>query len=268
VADLNPAFPAPAGGPEIRVLVAGFVLLAVGLAALTLRRAPGAPLRSVASTRRALGYALVYGLCTACFGRIIGPALLGSTRSPWLYALGDVMFVTLALFIWVMLLAEDLRPSALGFRGAAPLRMGLALVLGLASSFVYASTALWSVLATPWHPGHDLLVFGTLAAVLGSALPEEILFRGYLMGSLDGRVRRWARVALPALAFTAVRAARTLPGTDMSMGGWFFYVLGTVLPLGLWWGVVRDLAGGSLWPSLVSNAALQFLLVMAGARGH
>jgi membrane protease YdiL (CAAX protease family) len=268
VAGLSTALPPTSGGPEIRLLLAGFAILVAGLALLTLRRTPGTPLRSVASTRRALGYALVFGLSTACFGRLIAPALFGDARSPWLYALGDVLFVTLALFIWVMTLAEGLRLSDLGFRGTAPLRMGLALVLGLASVFVYSSTPLFRLLATPWKLDHDLLVFGSLAAVLGSAIPEEVLFRGFLMGSLDGRVRRWARVALPALAFTAVRAARVLPGADVSTDDWLFFVFGATLPLGLWWGLVRDLAGGSIWPSLVSNAALQFILVVARSHGR
>ena len=78
------------------------------------------------------------------------------------------------------------------------------------------------------------MVFALLAGVVGSALPEEVLFRGYLMGSLDGRARRWARIAVPALAFTAVRAIRHLPGLDLPFADWMFYVIGTALPLGLW----------------------------------
>jgi hypothetical protein len=78
------------------------------------------------------------------------------------------------------------------------------------------------------------------------------------MGSLDRRMRRWARVAIPALAFAAVRSVRFLPGQDLALDDWLFYVFGTALPLGLWWGVVRDLAGGSLWPSLVSHFTLEF----------
>jgi len=36
-----------------------------------------------------------------------------------------------------------------------------------------------------------------------------------------------------------------------------------VLPLGVWWGLVRELSGGSLWPGLISHAALQFVLALA-----
>ena len=113
--------------------------------------------------------------------------------------------------------------------------------------------------------GTDHLVFALTYAVLGSALPDELLFRGLLMTSLDGRTTRWFRVALPALIFTAVRGLRFLPGAEMTSGAWLEWVFGTVLPLGLWWGLMRDLAGGSLWPGLVSHALLEFGTRLAGA---
>ncbi len=264
---LNVVFPAPSGGPELRALVGGFLLMVVGLAVLTLRRTRHEPLGSPQSTRRALLYALVYGLCAACFYRLVSPALLGREHSPWLLALGDVMFVTLSLFVWVMTLAEDFSLAELGFRGAQPVRMVLATALGLLAVVVFAVGPLHTLAAHPGRPSADATVFALLAAVVGSALPEEVLFRGYLMGSLDGRVRRWSRIAIQALAFTALRATRHLPGIDLSPADWLFYVFGTALPLGLWWGVIRDLAGGSLWPSLISHAVIEFTATLAGASG-
>ncbi len=265
MAFLTAAFAAPSGGPELRALVAGFALMVVGLAALTLRRDRREPLRSPHSTRRALCYAIVYGLCAACFARLISPALLGNVHSPWLYALGDVVFVTLALFVWVMTLAEDFRLSELGFHGTAPLRFVLATLLGLVAAGVYAFGPLRDLARHGVTTNPDALVFAGLAALVGSALPEEVLFRGYLMGSMGGRARRWARVAVPALVFTLVRSARFLPGLDLTPADWLVYVFGTALPLGLWWGVMRDLAGGSIWPGLISHAALEFCLVLASA---
>jgi hypothetical protein len=37
------------------------------------------------------------------------------------------------------------------------------------------------------------------------------------------------------------------------------------LPLGLWWGLMRDLAGGSIWPSLASHFLLEFGSTLASA---
>ena len=59
-----------------------------------------------------------------------------------------------------------------------------------------------------------------LAAVAGSALPEEMLFRGYMMSTLDGRARRWARSAASrrnsaSSASGRSRGART-PGPSRS----------------------------------------------------
>ena len=70
---------------------------------------------------------------------------------------------------------------------------------------------------------------------------------------------------LPALAFAAFRAIRFLPGRDLGPADWVMYVLGVALPLGMWWGLVRDLAGGSLWPSLVSHFVVEFGSALANA---
>ena len=43
------------------------------------------------------------------------------------------------------------------------------------------------------------------------------------------------------------------------------YVLGVALPLGMWWGLMRDLGGGSLWPSLVSHFVTEFGTALASA---
>jgi membrane protease YdiL (CAAX protease family) len=256
--------PQPPGAPSLNWLVGGFVLLVVGLAALTINRRHG-KLESPQGTTRALLYALVYGLCAACFSRVLEGALLGRESSPWLLALGDVIFVTLGVFVWVMVIAEDRPLAAVGFRGARPGRLLLALLMGFGAAAFYASGPWLALIQGRIHVTPDTLVWALLFASVGSALPEEILFRGYLMGSLNGRVARWARVALPALAFTAVRALRYLPGPDLSLSGWVLYLAGVVLPLGLWWGLMRDLAGGSLWPSLASHFLLEFVNAIAGA---
>ena len=60
----------PAAEPPLGWLVGGFVLLAIGLAALTMNRRHGR-LESAQGTSRALLYAMVYGLCAACFARVI-----------------------------------------------------------------------------------------------------------------------------------------------------------------------------------------------------
>jgi membrane protease YdiL (CAAX protease family) len=253
----------PAADPPLGWLVGGFVLLAIGLAALTMNRRHGR-LESAQGTSRALLYALVYGLCAACFARVIGPALLVTERSPWLLALGDVIFVTLGVFVWVMVLAENRPFAAFGFKGAPAGRLLPALLLGVGAAALWAGGPWLEVLRGRVRFGHDELVFATLFASVGSALPEEILFRGYLMSSLDGRFRRWTRVAVPALAFTVVRSLRYLPGPDLSPAAWIFYVAAVVFPLGLWWGLLRDLAGGSLWPCLVSHFLLEFVSALAG----
>jgi len=110
----------------------------------------------------------------------------------------------------------------------------------------------------------DSLVYSLMYATTGVALPEEMLFRGYLQGSLE-RHHRWVRIAVPAIAFTVLRSVIQLPGVDLSPDRWLLYVLGVVLPLGLWWGLLRDIARGSLWPSFVSSFVIAFGRALAGA---
>lgn len=263
MAFLTAALAAPTTTPALGLLLAGFVLMVAGLAALTVRRGEAAPLHSARSTRRAVGYALVYGLTAACFTRLIAGALLGREQSPWLLALGDVMFVTLGLFVWVMALAEDRPLADYGYRGGPPARLLLSTLMGLGAVALYSSGPWVALVAGRIRPTTDSLVFAALFAAVGSALPEEMLFRGYLMGSLGGRYPRWARVALPALAFTVVRSMRYAPGAGLPIQDWMLYVLGVALPLGLWWGLMRDLAG-SLWPGLLSHFLLEFGSALAG----
>ena len=72
----------PATQPSLGFLVGGFVLIVIGLAALTVRRHPNPPLQSGTATRRSLLWALVYGLCAACLMHVIDPALAGEHRLP------------------------------------------------------------------------------------------------------------------------------------------------------------------------------------------
>lgn len=257
--------PAPTSGPLLSFLVAGFILLAAGLVALTVRRRLPAPFESSSSTRRALLWVVFYGLCSACFARVLQPALLGRDHSPWLLALGDVIAVTLALYAWVMLLAENHRFSEYGLRGDRVARIVFFTLVAIAPFGLYLAPHVTHLLTGRVRISPDSLVFACVYSVLGSAFPEEVLFRGYLMGSIGTRMQHWARIALPAFLFTAVRAVRFLPGPDLTMTSWLFYVFGLVLPLGVWWGVVRNLSRGSLWPSLVSHALLQFVMALDSA---
>lgn len=246
-------------------MVAGFVVLVAGLAALTRRRAEAPIASDPAAVRRAAGFVAVYILCATCFARVLSPALLGVERSPWLLALGDVLCVTLGLFAWVVALAEGRPWSQYGFRGAPPMRMVMAFALGLAVVALFGSRHYAALFAGRIAITSDTLVFAIAFAAIGSAFPEEMLFRGYLQGALEARHSRWARLLVPAIVFAAFRALRHLPGPDLSVEDWLRYVLGVAVPLALWWGFVRDLARGSLWPSLVSNLLLELGRVLAGA---
>ncbi|TMQ68926.1 MAG: hypothetical protein E6K80_13365 [Candidatus Eisenbacteria bacterium] len=87
MAGLIAAFGPSTHEPLLNFLVAGYVLLAVGLVSLTHRRAQF-PMASAQGTRRALLFILVYATCACLFWRVLSPALLGREHSAWLLALG------------------------------------------------------------------------------------------------------------------------------------------------------------------------------------
>ncbi len=254
----------PAQPPPIGTLIAGFAVMAGGLAALTYRRSR-APLRSAAGTWRVLSILAIYAICSTWFMRVIAPAVMGLERSAWLEALSDVLCVTLGLFVWVTALADRYTAKDFGLHGASPRRLAVATAMGLGAVVVCAFWSYRRVFMGGADLSVDHVVFALTFAVLGSAIPEELLFRGLLMSSLNGRVSRWLRVAAPALAFAAVRGVRWYPGGEMPAGVWLEWVFGMVLPLGLWWGLMRDLAGGSVWPSLLSHVLIEFGTRLAGS---
>jgi membrane protease YdiL (CAAX protease family) len=255
--------PLPASNVLTGSLLAGFVILVAGLAGLSLRRTRP-PLHSDRATMRALFYALVYGLATASFMGVIGSAQMGQDRSPWLLALADVIFVTMGLFAWVMALVEDYRPGDYGYRGIPAGRLLLTMLMGTGAAIIFSLDDYLKVVSLPGI-STDTLVFALLSSTLGSSVPEETLFRGYLMGTLDGRTRLWERIVIGALAFAVMRGLRFAPALGLGSPAWMFYVFGVVLPLGLWWGLMRELAGGAIWPCLVSHFLLEFGLALSGA---
>lgn len=257
--------PPPSAEPRLNELVAGFTILVVGVAILTRRRPQGTIATDPGAVQRALGFCAVYVLCASCFARVLSPALLGFERSPWLLALGDVLCVTLGLLAWVVSLAEGRSLSEYGFRGTAPSRMAVSMILGLAVVGLFAGRHYADLLAGRVSVTGDSLVFAIAFAAVGSALPDEMLFRGYLQGALETRTSRWVRLAVPALAFASLRGLRHLPGQDLTVEEWLRHLLGVAIPLGLWWGFMRDLARGSLWPTLISNLLLEFGRVLASA---
>jgi hypothetical protein len=42
------------------------------------------------------------------------------------------------------------------------------------------------------------------------------------------------------------------------------YIFGVALPLGLWWGLMRELAGGAIWTCLISHILLELGPTLAG----
>jgi len=154
--------------------------------------------------------------------------------------------------------ANAARPFLIGILAwSAPFALGLAICLA-AGWVTVTPTADWSEILA-FLPVLVVLVF------LLEALPEELVFRGYIYGQLaSGMSRLWA-VVLQAVLFSAWGAALwtiavgTVPIDRIAM----FFFMGLVL------GMLRVVAG-SVWASIGLHVAFQSVaqLLLNGPRGH
>lgn len=134
---------------------------------------------------------------------------------------------------------EDLRAFAGGaLLWTLPAAAGIALCLALG----------WARIEPLAGPGEFLLLLAWLvpAVLLSEAIPEELLFRGWLQSRLAARVARWLAVLLQAAVFCAFA---WLVGAMAGAGQWTF-LPGFALILG----AVRALSG-NLWAAAGVHAA-------------
>ena len=248
----------PTTPPPLGFLLGGFTALVLGLAVLSRTRPPGLVVPSPVATRRAIGFALVFALTAACFSRIWRSALAGVDHSLWLFALGDVLFVTLGLFAWFLVLVEDIPTRVLGLHWSGGRRALWAWLLCIAMPIV-ASLPHYLDLWSGRKPfSMDACVFGALYAAGATSVPQEILFRGYMQSSLSDRMSVVARIAFQAVVYALFHLGRLTPGVDMAWSQFFAQAFGLLLPAGLFWGAMRELGGGSILPLIVSHFLLRF----------
>ncbi|MCD9030162.1 CPBP family intramembrane metalloprotease [Luteimonas sp. Y-2-2-4F] len=134
---------------------------------------------------------------------------------------------------------EDLRAFAGGaLLWTLPAAAGIALCLALG----------WARIEPLAGPGQAVRLLAWLvpAVLLSEAIPEELLFRGWLQSRLAARFARWLAVLLQAAAFCAFA---WLAGAMTGAAQWMF-LPGFALILG----AVRALTG-SLWTSAGVHAA-------------
>lgn len=120
--------------------------------------------------------------------------------------------------MWVSLRYRQ-GPAALGLRSARATRdlalgawVGAGLFAGVLFAILPAIVALWSVIAgsppdpieqpiLPVEPGTVHVVLGAIAVVIFAPLGEEVFFRGFLYGSLRGRLGFAPAAAISAATF-------------------------------------------------------------------
>ncbi|MCR6662194.1 MAG: CPBP family intramembrane metalloprotease [Luteimonas sp.] len=197
----------------------------------------------------------------------IGMALLPGMSTPAQRLLAGTIITALACGTLAMALRMDrLDASLLGlgrirdvligaFAGA-----GLWLLTALPATVLLLWLGLASVqLASDWPSALATLAILIPAVLLIEAIPEELLFRGYLQGTLARRLSPWLSVIAQAVLFVSFAWAI---GATAAPGQWSF-LPGFALILG----GLRLLGGNLGWP-IGFHAALMIATQWLLAHGH
>lgn len=192
-------------------------------------------------------------------------AVVVSQATPEVFARADRLafaaVVTLGAIVIVggALRFERVSPRSIGL--VSPWKMGV----GAAWAAIPAAVALigavllgWAEVAVPTPPGEALLKLVALVALvfLSEALPEELIFRGYIQSRLMALTGAWGGVLLQAAIFTLFAYLIGAAPDPMQLG--FIAGFGVAL------GVLRA-ATGSVWASMGFH--LVFIAIQQGSGG-
>lgn len=170
-------------------------------------------------------------------------------------AAGAVLSVlTLAV---VALLLRRADGTGLGGAGLTHVRSGWRLALWGALVWTVPAAVTFAVLAllgsplTVTAPAAEVaqtVLLLLLAVLLTEALPEEVVFRGYIMSVLGSVTRGWWVIAIQAVLFTLIAAVlrQSWNPTDLSL----------FLSMGIGLGYLRTVTG-SVWMPIGFHAAFQ-----------
>ena len=196
---------------------------------------------------------LVLGTTSAGLALSSFVAMLGGLLAVWLWLRKSGSFVDALGLAGIANWPRALALAALAAGGTFAIFTAggaLARMLGLPSPEVEGTIAL----ATQ-SPAH-LAMWILLVAWLGAGFGEEVLWRGFLMdrlGRLPGLMRSpTAVLVLQAVIFGLAHAYQGAAGV---------LITGTV---GLWFGLVRRAAGGSIWPGVIGHAAVDTIMLSLG----
>lgn len=197
----------------------------------------------------------------------IGLSLLPDPATPLHRLLAGVVITSLTCgFVFLALRIDRCSPGLLGMGRTREVVRGVLEGAGLWLLVALPATALllWlgvaSVrMASDWPTALASLAILIPAVLLIEAIPEELLFRGYLQGTLARRLSPWLAVIAQAVLFVLFAWAI---GATVAPGQWSF-LPGFALILG----GLRLMGGNLGWP-LGFHAALMIATQWLLAHGH
>ncbi|GHC78148.1 CAAX amino protease [Nocardiopsis terrae] len=182
----------------------------------------------------------------------------GGNLAHWTNALG--VSALAVPMVWAARRYLDRRPWG-GLRLTGPREAWRPFLVGVLSWLLPAALGLGAALAlgasvTPVAPAAEIvfsLLVLTVLVLLYEAVPEELLFRGYLFRNLNTAMAAWLAVVVQAVLFT-------LWGTGLWVFGNGWEVLAVRLPLFFGMGVVLGcvrLLTGNVWACVGFHLAFQ-----------
>lgn len=184
------------------------------------------------------------------------PQNLSDPRSLVMRIAAGVAFSALTLGLIALLVrAADHKPMSAA--GLTPIRSGWRLALWGAALWTVPAAATFALLAllgapvSATVPATELLqivLLLLLAVLLGEALPEEAVFRGYLTRALGMVASGWSVIIIQAVMFTVF--------AGIMRQNWTVTDLSLFLTMGIGFGYLRMLTG-SVWMSIGFHTAFQ-----------
>lgn len=213
------------------------------------------------------------------FVLIFIPGLSGETDNRVAASLVNIVqclwtFAIALLLVWLMMRFIERRPmresgwrwtrSSLGLLG---LGLGLSLLIVGGISLILVATGRLEVHEVNWQGATTAIIIASVASTLAQAfflqgIPEELLFRGWLMQTM--RDRPLAALIVSALFFGVLHWFST-SGADMSTGNRLLYL---IWPTGFGFlAAVLVLRLRSLWPAIGVHAGSHVANMLIGFLG-
>jgi len=184
-------------------------------------------------------------------------AIEGNVATGIEYSISAIVTVTLALALYIFIRRNKL----CDYYGFNKLQVQWKSILYFIPMLVLISINLWNGVRInlPFGESACYLIY-----MMSVAFVEEVLFRGFLFKAIS-KDNLWMAIAITSITFGMGHLLNLINGSGMSMVPNLCQVVGA-FAVGLLFAVVL-LKGGSIWPCIMTHAAIDIVSLWANEEG-